>query len=94
VVYEQFGKPVLVLSFDCPKSIAKGRYLSRKLKGREGDDEAMFEKRYNEFEKEKEGIVFEEGILAKIDTGEETEYSWRELRTKIEGSEVWRELMG
>ncbi|KAF4629875.1 hypothetical protein G7Y89_g8269 [Cudoniella acicularis] len=54
---EVFAEPVLVLLFNCPKEIAKQRYLTRNLEGREADDEAMFEKRYKEYVQNNEDIV-------------------------------------
>lgn len=35
---------------DCPEKITKERYLTRKLPGRLEDDEALFDKRYKEYE--------------------------------------------
>jgi hypothetical protein len=43
-------------SHHCPKEIAKQRYLTRNLKGREADDEVMFEKRYEEYMQENEDM--------------------------------------
>jgi adenylate kinase family enzyme len=47
----QIGNPLLVLFFDCPKDTAQRRFLTRRLAGREGDDERTFQKRYQEFTK-------------------------------------------
>ncbi len=47
----QLGKPDLVLFFDCKESIAADRYLTRKLDGRLDDNEEMFYRRYEEFQR-------------------------------------------
>ncbi|TEY35477.1 hypothetical protein BOTCAL_0590g00060 [Botryotinia calthae] len=47
---DQIGKPDLVLFFDCQKSVAQERYLTRKLQGRLDDNEEIFQQRYKEFE--------------------------------------------
>lgn len=44
-----FGPPTRVLFFDCPENIARERFLVRHRS--EDDNEAMFAKRYTEFEK-------------------------------------------
>jgi len=52
------------------------------LKGREADDEAMFEKRYKEYVQENEEIVREyreRGLLVEVDTHKGTEESWEKL---------------
>lgn len=46
-----------MISFNCPKEIAKQRFLSRKLPDRLHDDDVMFEKRFAEFERENGEIV-------------------------------------
>lgn len=46
-----------MISFNCPKEIAKQRFLSRKLPDRLQDDDVMFEKRFAEFERENGEIV-------------------------------------
>ncbi|PVH91016.1 P-loop containing nucleoside triphosphate hydrolase protein, partial [Periconia macrospinosa] len=51
------GSPVLVLFFDCPEEVAKKRFLTRKLVGREADDDWTFRKRYQEFTKLNPSIV-------------------------------------
>lgn len=56
-------EPSIVLSFDCEKSEAKRRYLARK---RGDDDEAMFEKRYAEFEKENPALEKHFGDLGML----------------------------
>ena len=35
---------------DCPEKIAKERYLTRRLPGRLEDDEALFDRRYKEYQ--------------------------------------------
>ncbi|PVH68120.1 P-loop containing nucleoside triphosphate hydrolase protein, partial [Cadophora sp. DSE1049] len=42
------GKPDLVLFFDCNETVARERYLTRKLEGRLSDNE-RFQRRYDEF---------------------------------------------
>lgn len=55
---KQFAEPILVLFFNCPKEIAKERYLTHNLEGREADNEAMFEKWYKEYIEENKEIVY------------------------------------
>ncbi|RMZ77156.1 hypothetical protein DV737_g4495, partial [Chaetothyriales sp. CBS 132003] len=90
---EGFTKPILVLFFNCAKEIAKQRYLTRNLAGREADDEAMFEKRYEEFVRENDDLVREyrqQGLLVEIDTGKRTEEeSWEELSSRLEKDSRW-----
>jgi adenylate kinase family enzyme len=62
------------------------------LKGREADDEAMFEKRYEEYVQENEDIVreYEErGLLVEVDTGKGTEESWEKLYHRLEKDIKW-----
>ncbi|PQE05399.1 Uridylate kinase protein [Rutstroemia sp. NJR-2017a BBW] len=47
----QLGKPDLVLYFDCDRKIALHRYLTRKLEGRLNDNEGIFHRRHEEFER-------------------------------------------
>jgi UMP-CMP kinase len=42
------GEPRLVLFFQCPQELAKGRVLVRK-DGRAGDNSEVFDKRYKEY---------------------------------------------
>jgi adenylate kinase family enzyme len=77
----QLANLILVMFFNRPNKIAKWRYLTRNLEGREADDEAMFEKRY-EYVQEHEGIVREYremGLLVEVDTGKGTEELWEKL---------------
>lgn len=87
---------MLVLFFNCPKEIAKQRYLTRNLEGREADDEAMFEKRYEEYVQENEGIVREyreRELLVEVDTSKETEESWEKLYNRLEKDIKWKEVI-
>lgn len=87
---------MLVLFFNCPKEIAKQRYLTRNLEGREADDEAMFEKRYEEYVQENEGIVREyreRELLVEVDTSKETEESWEKLYNRLEKDIKWTEVI-
>ena len=53
----------MVLLFECPRSLAESRFLER---NREPDDnQAMFEKRYEEFEKTNQLILDRYGDLVK-----------------------------
>ncbi|KAL9118829.1 MAG: hypothetical protein Q9187_004620 [Circinaria calcarea] len=54
---KQIGSPTLVILFQCPKDIAQQRYLSRRLPDRLLDNEEMFKKRFEEFDKENSNIV-------------------------------------
>ncbi|OCL04021.1 P-loop containing nucleoside triphosphate hydrolase protein, partial [Glonium stellatum] len=63
------GSPALVLFFDCPEHIAEKRFLSRRLAGREADDDQTFKKRYREFSELNLSIVenyHAKGILLKV----------------------------
>jgi adenylate kinase family enzyme len=83
--------------FNCPKEIAKQRYLTRNLEGREADDEAMFEKRYKEYVEENEEIVREyreRGLLVEVDTGKGMEESWEKLCTRLEKDVKWTDAIG
>jgi adenylate kinase family enzyme len=53
----QIRSPDLAISLHCPEDIARQRYLSRKLPGRLLDDQTLFEKRFQEFERENPRIV-------------------------------------
>jgi len=93
---EAFAEPILVLFFNCPKEIAKQRYLTRRLKGREADDEAMFEKRYAEYVRENEDILREyqgRGLLVEVDTGTATEESWEMLYNRLEKDSKWTDVI-
>ena len=82
--------------FTCPKEIAKQRYLTRNLEGREADDEAMFEKRYEEYVQENEGIVREyreRGLLVEVDTSKGMEESWEKLYNRLEKDIKWMEVI-
>ncbi|KAF5876305.1 putative ump-cmp kinase protein [Botrytis fragariae] len=54
---ELLRKPDLVLYFCCGKEIALHRYLTRKLEGRLDDNEEIFHRRYEEFERLNPAIV-------------------------------------
>ncbi|KAG9194912.1 UMP-CMP kinase [Alternaria panax] len=51
------GSPALVLFFNCREEVAKNRFLTRKLPGRERDDAVIFQKRYDEFAMENSKIL-------------------------------------
>lgn len=89
------GKPILVLLFDCPESSAQARFLTRKLAGREADDDQTFRKRYNEFNQLNPQIVEHykaEGSLVEIDTSGETEVSYQKLMQALKDTKQWRLL--
>lgn len=92
----QFGEPKLVLLFDCPKDIAKQRYLTRNLKGREADDEAMFEKRYEEYLRQNaeiEGEYMDRGCMMVVDTSSKTDQSLRKLCEALRENEKWMDVI-
>ena len=65
----QLGTPDLVFFFDCKKSTALERYLTRKLEGRLDDTEQMFHRRYNEFERCNPAVVeyyYRRGLLLHV----------------------------
>jgi adenylate kinase family enzyme len=47
----------LVLFFNCREEVARNRFLTRKLPGREADDAVIFQRRYNEFTAENSKIL-------------------------------------
>ncbi|OBT71263.1 hypothetical protein VF21_09929 [Pseudogymnoascus sp. 05NY08] len=94
---KQFAKPELVLFFNCPKEVARQRYLTRNLEGRETDDEAMFEKRYQEYVKENGAIISQyagRGLLLEIGTGMGAEESREELCKKLDKNDKWSKIIG
>ncbi|ROW13463.1 hypothetical protein VPNG_04359 [Cytospora leucostoma] len=54
---EQFGHPDLLVSLECQRQLALGRYLGRHVASRPDGDEALFKKRCDEFERENSGIL-------------------------------------
>jgi adenylate kinase family enzyme len=67
------------------------------LKGREADDEAMFEKRYKEYVQENEEIVREyrvRGLLVEVDTGKGMKESWEKLFTRLEQDVKMTDVIG
>lgn len=89
---DQLGKPDLVLFFDCEKSIAKERYLTRKLKGRLDDNKEIFHRRYNEFERLNPVILDyyrDLGILLDIKTNDETTVSYQNLIEMLKSNGKW-----
>lgn len=67
---QQIQKFDLVIYLQCPKDIAKQRFVDRKLPGRaHQDDVAMFNKRFGEHEEKSLAVVqhYESiGILVKV----------------------------
>jgi adenylate kinase family enzyme len=91
-VGKQFGEPKLVLLLICPKEIAKQRYLTRKIEERAADDEAMFEKRYEEYLRENAEIeegYLERGYMVEADTRSGTDGSLKKLCDKLRENEKW-----
>jgi UMP-CMP kinase len=67
------------------------------LEGREADDEAMFEKRYEEYVQQNEEIVREyreRGLLVEVDTGKGTEESSEKLYNRLEKDVKWTDVIG
>jgi dipeptidyl aminopeptidase/acylaminoacyl peptidase len=57
------------LFFNCREEVAKNRFLTRKLPGRERDNAAIFQKRYDEFATENSKILEmyqERGLLIEV----------------------------
>ena len=66
------------------------------MEGREADDEAMFEKRYEEYVQENEDIVREyreRGLLVEVDTGKGMEESWEKLCNRLEKDIKWMDVI-
>ncbi|KFY26710.1 hypothetical protein V493_03911 [Pseudogymnoascus sp. VKM F-4281 (FW-2241)] len=92
-----FAKSELVLFFNCPKEVAKQRYLTRNLEGRETDDEAVFEKRYEEYVQEN-GVIISQyagrGLLLEISTSMAAEQSREELCKRLGKNDKWSKIIG
>ncbi|KAL1616635.1 hypothetical protein SLS56_011338 [Neofusicoccum ribis] len=77
-----FKEPALVLFFDCPEEVAKHRFVTRNIPGRDNDG-GLFDRRYAEFmELNPEIVEFYESkkMLVKVDTRGETEISYKSVR--------------
>jgi adenylate kinase family enzyme len=73
------------------------RILAVVLGGQEADDEAMFEKRYEEYVQENEEIARqyrERGLLVAVDTGKGTEELWEKLYDRLEKDIKWTDIIG
>ncbi|KAN0098375.1 P-loop containing nucleoside triphosphate hydrolase protein [Hyaloscypha variabilis] len=93
---EKVTEPILVLFFNCPKEIAKQRYLTRKLEGREADDEAKFEKRYDKYLQDNTDLVREyreRGLLLEVDTSKGASESWERLCYSLEKDIKWMNVI-
>ncbi|CZS92394.1 uncharacterized protein RAG0_02827 [Rhynchosporium agropyri] len=92
---DQFGKPDLVLFFDCDMSVARARYLTRELEGRLGDNEEIFQRRYDEFLCLNQAVLdyyLGLGLLVTIDTNTETRVSYQRLVAAMNLDENQQEL--
>ncbi|KAI9896022.1 hypothetical protein N3K66_009091 [Trichothecium roseum] len=91
----EFEKPMVVLLFNCRAEIAKERYLTRNLEGRQTDDATMFEKRHGEFLRENEAIVHEyreRKLLIELDTSSKTDESYARLCNRLGGDIRWAKV--
>ncbi|KAF2154162.1 P-loop containing nucleoside triphosphate hydrolase protein [Myriangium duriaei CBS 260.36] len=91
------GAPMLVLFFDCPEHLARQRFLTRKLPGREADDDQLFTKRYREFADLNSEIVEDykvKGVLLAIDTSGETDTSYQRLLEALRVRKEWNAIKG
>ncbi|KAB8231210.1 P-loop containing nucleoside triphosphate hydrolase protein [Aspergillus alliaceus] len=80
-VEEAIGPPDLVLFFDCPGEIAKQRFLTRRIPGR-NDDGPTFDARYRHYVSQNAMIVDHydsRGLLLKVDTGGDIDSSYAKL---------------
>jgi UMP-CMP kinase len=86
---------LLTLFFECPKEIARKQYPTRKLRGRETDDEAKFEKRHAEYMMETPRTYSSNirNVSISVDTSRETDVSWDELMKKLREDARWTDLM-
>ena len=85
-VEEKIGSPALVLFFNCREEVAKNRFLTRKLPGREADDAVVFQKRYDEFTAENSKVIKmyqERNLLIEVDTNGETDISYTTLSNSL-----------
>ncbi|PQE33421.1 uridylate kinase protein [Rutstroemia sp. NJR-2017a WRK4] len=83
----------LVLYFDCDRKIALHRYLTRKLEGRLNDNEEIFHRRHEEFERLNPAILDyyrDLGVLIDINANEETRVSYQNLVTVLRSNRKWK----
>ncbi|MCJ1232039.1 hypothetical protein MMC12_008720 [Toensbergia leucococca] len=87
----------VVIQLNCPREIAKRRFLDRKLPGRlHQDDEAMFTKRVSEFEQENDEIAHfyrQKNMLFEIDSSGDTEMTYQRLLDTINQDGRWAPLL-
>ncbi|KAK5364951.1 hypothetical protein LTR20_008887 [Exophiala xenobiotica] len=92
--FEQ-ADPTIVLFFKCPKDEACRRVLSRV--GRANDTQAVFERRYAEFERENTAVLeyFKSAgkEVVTVDTSGQTGESWMKLLGALEKSDVWKMML-
>lgn len=73
----QMGAPKLVLVFDCPKTLAKDRFIARR---RGDDDDQTFETRYEQWVGPTAAVCrMYGGTIVKLDTSGNQEESYRKL---------------
>ncbi|RAK97305.1 nucleoside monophosphate kinase [Aspergillus ibericus CBS 121593] len=80
-VEDAIGSPDLVLFFNCPGAVAKERFLTRKIPGR-NDNWVAFNVRYGHYYAENERIVEHyraRGVLVEVDTSGDFEESYDRL---------------
>ncbi|EMD86680.1 hypothetical protein COCHEDRAFT_1023889 [Bipolaris maydis C5] len=90
-VEEKIGSPALVLFFNCREEVAKNRFLTRKLLGREADNAVVFQKRYDEFTAENSKVIKmyqERNLLIEIDTNGETDFSYTTLSNRLHDTDL------
>ncbi|PWY77403.1 hypothetical protein BO70DRAFT_430343 [Aspergillus heteromorphus CBS 117.55] len=86
------GTPDLVLYFDCPKDIARQRFLSRDVEGRV-DDEKAFGVRGAQFAKENKLILqhyLRMGVLVRVDTSGSFDACFEKLKKDLTKEIAWR----
>ncbi|CAG8973643.1 hypothetical protein HYALB_00002209 [Hymenoscyphus albidus] len=89
---QYLAAPQLVQLFRCDKEVARKRYLDRK---RGKDDDAMFEKRYHEYEIESEAIESaygKRGLVLEVQVDTEILESWDNLQNLLAQDQRWKSL--
>ncbi|GAB1318727.1 hypothetical protein MFIFM68171_08937 [Madurella fahalii] len=92
----EFGEPVAVLFFNCPRDLAKFRVLSRQA-GRAGDTSEVFDRRFDEYMLLTPAILYyyhrEKRKLVEVDTSGNTEVSYGNMTQALTRCDQWIQLM-
>ncbi|KAF2423573.1 hypothetical protein EJ08DRAFT_576795, partial [Tothia fuscella] len=87
----------IVLLFHCLESIRLQRYLTRQAVGREGDDEALFQRRLAKYMRLSPSIIEyyrERVLLVDFDSSTATDISYRRLIRLLKQDNRWMRVAG